>query len=129
MFWAESMTAQHDLQARAAEVAGLLRTIANENRLLVLCMLAESGEAHVSALAEAVGLSQSALSQHLARMRAEGLLTFRREGQTIWYRIADPRVEDLLSHLHRLFCRTKKGKGREHVASNHHGAGRASKAR
>jgi len=52
-----------------------------------------------------VELSQSALSQHLARMREEGLIVFRRESQSLWYRIADPRVEDLLATLHRLYCR------------------------
>lgn len=97
-----------DLEAKAGEVAEILRAIANERRLLVLCQLAETGEAHVSGLAESVGLSQSALSQHLAKMRAEGLVAFRREGQTLWYRIADPRIEQLLATLHDLFCRPQK---------------------
>ena len=56
------------------------------------------------ALAEAVGLSQSALSQHLAKMREEGIVTYRRESQTLWYRIADPRTETLLGHLQQLYC-------------------------
>ena len=55
-------------------------------------------------LAEAVGLSQSALSQHLAKMREEGLVAYRRESQTLWYRIADPRTETLLGHLYELYC-------------------------
>ena len=92
------------MEARAAEVAGILRALANERRLMILCRLVECGEANVSTLAEAVGLSQSALSQHLAKMRAEGLVTFRRESQTLWYRIADPRVEELFATLHKLFC-------------------------
>ena len=66
--------------------------------------LQELGEANVTTLAAAARLSQSALSQHLAKLRAEGLVAFRREGQTLWYRIADPRVEELLATLHRLFC-------------------------
>jgi ArsR family transcriptional regulator len=75
----------------------------------------ERGEASVNALAEEVGLSQSALSQHLAKMRDEGLITFRRESQTLWNRIADPRIEQLFATLHDLFCRSapirnKKGK-------------------
>ena len=65
----------------------------------------EEGEATVGDLADAIGLSQSALSQHLARMREEGIVTFRRDAQTLWYRIADPRVESLLATLHRLYCR------------------------
>ncbi len=51
--------------------------------------------------------SQPAVSQHLARMRDEGLIAFRRDGHTIWYRILDPKVEELLATLHRLFCRPR----------------------
>lgn len=91
-------------EATAAEVAGLLGALANERRLMILCKLVEWGEANVGTLAEAVGLSQSALSQHLARMRDEGIVTYRREGQTLWYRIADPRAEQIFATLHRLFC-------------------------
>jgi ArsR family transcriptional regulator len=82
----------------------MLSALANERRLLILCKLIECGEANVNSLAEAVGLSQSALSQHLAKMREEGLVTYRRESQTLWYRIADPRIKDLLVTLHRLYC-------------------------
>jgi DNA-binding transcriptional ArsR family regulator len=94
------------LQAKAGQVAGLLGALANDRRLLILCKLVETGEATVGALADDIGLSQSALSQHLARMREEGIVTFRREAQTLWYRIADPRVETLLATLHRLYCQT-----------------------
>jgi DNA-binding transcriptional ArsR family regulator len=94
-----------DLKAKAGQVADLLRTLANDRRLLILCRLVECGEATVGQLADDVELSQSALSQHLARMREEGLIAFRRDAQTLWYRIADPRVEDLLATLHRLYCR------------------------
>ena len=92
------------LEARATMVADLLGALANDRRLLILCKLVEDGEATVGALADEVGLSQSALSQHLARMREEGIVAFRREAQTVWYRIADPRVESLLATLHRLYC-------------------------
>ena len=85
-------------------VASTLRALANERRLMVLCRLVELGEANVGTLAQGVGLSQSALSQHLAKMRDEGLVTGRRDAQTIWYRIADPRLEQLLAELHRLYC-------------------------
>jgi ArsR family transcriptional regulator len=94
-------------QQRAAEVAGLLRGLANERRLMILCTLVEAGEANVTTLARAVGLSQSALSQHLAKLREEGIVAFRRESQTLWYRIADPRIEQLFAMLHRLFCNTR----------------------
>jgi ArsR family transcriptional regulator, virulence genes transcriptional regulator len=95
-------------EAKATEVAGILRAIGNERRLMVLCTLVEMGEANVSTLVECSGLSQSALSQHLAKMRNEGLLAFRRDGQTLWYRIADPRIEQLFATLHALFCAPAK---------------------
>jgi len=93
------------LETRASEVAGLLGALANSRRLLILCRLVEEGEATVGWLADEIGLSQSALSQHLARMREEGIVTFRRDAQTLWYRIADSRIESLLATLHRLYCR------------------------
>lgn len=96
-------------EKQATEVADILRALANERRLMILCKLVEWGEANATSLAEAVGLSQSALSQHLARMRQEGIVTFRRESQTLWYRVADPRIELLLASLYDLFCRTASG--------------------
>ena len=95
----------HGLEKAATQVAGILRALANERRLMILCKLVEWGEGNGSSLAEAVGLSQSALSQHLAKMRDEGLVTYRRESQTLWYRIADPRIEDLFATLYRLYCK------------------------
>jgi ArsR family transcriptional regulator len=91
------------LGARAEQAARLLKLLANERRLLILCRLIEGGEMNVSQLAEAVSLAQSALSQHLAKMREDGLVAFRRESQTIWYRIADPKAARLLETLHALF--------------------------
>jgi ArsR family transcriptional regulator, virulence genes transcriptional regulator len=99
-----------EFERRAAAAAELLGAVANERRLMVLCKLVEWGEANVTALADAVGLGQSALSQHLAKLREAGIVTYRRDAQTLWYRIADPRVEDLFVTLHRLFCRPAKGK-------------------
>ena len=96
---------------QATAVADILRALANERRLMILCKLVEWGEANVTSLTEAVGLSQSALSQHLAKMRDEGIVATRRESQTIWYRIADPRIEQLFATLYSLFCKqAKKGK-------------------
>ena len=99
-------------EKKATEVANILRALANERRLMILCKLVEWGEANVGTLAEAVGLSQSALSQHLARMRQEGIVTSRRESQTIWYRVADPRIEQLFASLYELFCKQVKGRKR-----------------
>jgi DNA-binding transcriptional ArsR family regulator len=93
-----------DLERKAAEAAVLLKLLANENRLLILCRLALTGELPVSALAAAVGLSQSALSQHLAKMREEGLVATRRDGQTVFYHIADKNAARLLQALKGIFC-------------------------
>lgn len=91
--------------ASASGVARTLRVLGNERRLMILCALADCGEAAVHALARTVALSPSALSQHLARMRVDGIVTFRRQGQTLWYRISDPRIHQLMAELHRLYCR------------------------
>jgi ArsR family transcriptional regulator len=99
-------------EKQAMEVADVLRALANERRLMILCKLVEWGEANVGSLAEAVGLSQSALSQHLAKMRDEGIVTSRRESQTIWYRISDPRIEELFATLHNLYCRAARRRQR-----------------
>lgn len=92
-------------EKKADGVAQTLKAIGNARRLMVVCKLVEHGERMVGDLAADVGLSQSALSQHLARMRDEGLITFRRESQTLWYRIADPRTEALLATLYQLYCK------------------------
>ena len=95
------------VERKAADLATLLRGLANARRLRILCRLIESGEMTVTTLADAVGLSQSALSQHLSKMRDEGIVACRREGQTIWYRIADRRIEQLYLALDALFCRAR----------------------
>ena len=92
------------MQQGAADAAAMLRTLGHEQRLLVLCLLVGNGEMTVGALHEHVQLSQSALSQHLARMREDGLVACRREGQAMHYRIADPRVETLVAALKSVFC-------------------------
>jgi DNA-binding transcriptional ArsR family regulator len=93
-----------ELERKAAETAQLLKLLANENRLLILCRLAQVSEMSVSDLAEVLGLSQSALSQHLAKMREEGLLATRREAQTVFYRIADSNAARLLALLKSIYC-------------------------
>src|SRR5512135_2619651 len=92
------------LEQRAAEATRLLKLLANENRLLILCRLVAEREIPVGDLAEAVGLSQSALSQHLAKMREEGLVATRREAQTVFYRIADPDTRRVLALLKDIYC-------------------------
>ena len=92
-------------EAHAGSVAELLKALGNTRRLMVMCKLLEHREMNVGTLAGELGISQSALSQHLAKMRAEGLVAFRRESQTLWYRIADPRCERLLATLYELYCK------------------------
>ena len=93
-----------EMEQKAADAAALLRALSNERRLLLLCHLVSEGELSVGAIAGRVGLSQSALSQHLAKLRAEGLVAYRRESQTLFYRIADPRAGQLLELLRDIFC-------------------------
>lgn len=89
---------------KAAEAAQFLRSLAHDGRLLVLCALVDQGEAPAGKLVEISGLSQSALSQHLALLREQGLVRTRREGASVIYAIADPKVAALLTTLHALFC-------------------------
>lgn len=90
-------------QASAGEAAGLLRTLANERRLMILCQLGD-GEMSVGQMLPLVGLSQSALSQHLAKLRDEALVETRREGTTIFYRIAEPAVLKVIAVLAEIYC-------------------------
>ena len=86
------------LEPRAEEAARTLKLLAHEQRLVLLCRLS-GGEMSVTELGQCVPLSQPALSQHLAKLRAEGLVATRREAQTIYYRINDPSVEKLIGVL------------------------------
>jgi DNA-binding transcriptional ArsR family regulator len=92
------------MEASAAEAAAMLRLLANERRLILLCTLIVEGEAPVGRLAERVGLSQPAVSQHLAKLREDALVATRRTGTTIHYRIADPRVARVIATLKDVFC-------------------------
>ena len=92
------------LQEKADYVADRLALVANAKRLLILCELVK-GERSVGSLQSAVGLSQSALSQHLAKLREAGMVTTRRESQTIHYRISDPDLEVLMAALYEAFCK------------------------
>jgi DNA-binding transcriptional ArsR family regulator len=91
------------LEEKAEEVAELLATMANAKRLLVLCHLVE-GERSVGELAAIAGLSQPALSQHLGKMRLQGLVETRRDAQTIFYRLASDEVRAVLKTLYGLYC-------------------------
>lgn len=92
------------MRRHAGEVSDFLRSLGNENRLLLLCALLD-GEQSVTELNTHVDLSPSALSQHLAWLREGGLVTTRREAQTIYYSLADDRVAEVLDMLKKLFCK------------------------
>ena len=96
------------LARQAGEAAQLLKLLGNEKRLLVLCFLAARGEMTVGELVDVAKLSQSALSQHLARLRADGLVVFRRSSQTLHYRVADKRAMRVLKVLKEIFCENVK---------------------
>jgi ArsR family transcriptional regulator, virulence genes transcriptional regulator len=91
------------MRASAGDAARLLKALANEHRLLVLCHLLE-GERSVGQLNAELDLSQSALSQHLAVLREDGLVATRRESQTIYYRVASAAVSGVLAALHGIYC-------------------------
>ena len=93
-----------ELQSRALRAAGLLKAMANPVRLMVLCQLAE-GEKSVGELEGVAGVSQSALSQHLALLRERGVVRSRREGQSIFYALDGPEAPALLAALYEVYCR------------------------
>ena len=99
-----SQNDQSFLQDGAVRAAAMLRAVGNEHRLLVLCLLIEHGEMTVGALLDHVALSQSALSQHMAKMREEGLVAYRRESQHLHYHIENPDVAKLIATLKTIFC-------------------------
>lgn len=93
-----------ELRSRAGEAASFLKSIANDRRLIILCELVK-GERSVGELEAVAGLSQSALSQHLAKLREAKLVKTRRESQTIYYSLADTGVSKVIGVLHDVYCR------------------------
>lgn len=93
-----------EMHQNAEQAARLLKTLANPGRLMILCHLLKQ-ECTVGEIEEQVGLSQSALSQHLARMRGESLVTARREGQNMIYSVTDARVRAMIEALYDVFCK------------------------
>lgn len=93
-----------ELSHNAEEATAFLKQVANKNRLMILCILFE-GEKSVSELNKDVAISQSALSQHLAKLRESGMVKTRKETTTIFYSLADPKVEKLIETLQTIFNR------------------------
>lgn len=92
-----------DMRKNAEQAVRLLKSIANENRLMIMCVLAE-GECSVGELNKRIHLSQSALSQHLALLREQGLVVTRRESQVIYYSLAQSEAIELIQALHDIYC-------------------------
>ena len=88
---------------QAKTAADFMKALAHEGRLMILCHLVE-GEKSVSELETLIGARQAAVSQQLARLRLEGLVSSRRQGKAIYYSIGDPKVQKLIGTLHDLFC-------------------------
>jgi len=100
---AKALLETSDLEARAGDAARLLKLLSNERRLLILCRLLANHEVSVGELGYEAGIGQSSLSQHLAKMRAGGMVTTRRAAQTIYYRIADHNIGALVRVLKDLY--------------------------
>lgn len=94
------------LEENAEKASSLLKSMSHPSRLMVLCHLM-NGECEVSVLNQAIPLSQSALSQHLASLRDAGLVKTRRESQVIHYRLNSKAVSDILQTLYRIYCNPK----------------------
>ncbi len=95
--------APEQLQAIALEASGFLKQLANEQRLMILCHLAD-GEKSVSELQSLVGLEQSSISQHLARLRKQGIIKARRNSQSKYYSIANENALQVIELLHEIYC-------------------------
>ena len=115
-----------ELEAQAGQAAKLMKAMSNPHRLFVLCQLLD-GERRVSELEEATGLSQSALSQHLARLRNDGIVVTRRQAQNIYYSLAGTDVHQVIGVLHEIFCSKPQTKTAARAANG--GTSRATRPR
>ena len=103
------MTSSHDvidietLRSAATQAVAALKLLANEDRLLLMCQLSQ-GEMCVSELEAQLGIRQPTLSQQLAVLRAEGVVSTRRQGKNIYYSVADPAMLEIVAVLYRLYC-------------------------
>ena len=100
------MQAMDKMKDKADEAAGFLKGLANPQRLMILCQLAE-GEKSVSALIAATGIAQTSMSQHLNKLKDEGIVDFRRDHRTLYYRIAHDAVLKIMQTLYDSFCKEK----------------------
>jgi len=101
------MTITEEMPAKAESVADFLKGLANSHRLLILCALA-NGERSVGEIIEETGIAQTSMSQHLAKLKDEGIVRYRRDHRTLFYAIDHPAVMEIMTVLYTHFC----GKGR-----------------
>lgn len=99
----EISAAMKDMEDNVDRAAGFLKGLASPHRLMILCQLAE-GEKSVTELIEATGLAQTSMSQHLNKLKDEGIVTFRRDHRTLYYRIENETAFKVMSVLHEEFC-------------------------
>ncbi len=97
----------NDFEVKAGQAAAFLKGLASAHRLLILCQLAQ-GERSVGELIEATGLAQTSMSQHLNKLKAEGIVSFRRDHRTLYYSICHPAAQDVMQVLYETFCNPKK---------------------
>ncbi|MGL4791138.1 MAG: ArsR/SmtB family transcription factor [Anaerotignaceae bacterium] len=93
-----------EMKQKAKEVADLLKVLSNENRLLILCEISKEPQS-VSALLEKLQITQSGISQHLAILKANGILDYDKKAQTIFYKIKDERIFKLLETIKEIYCK------------------------
>ncbi len=93
-----------EMRANAKELANLLKVLSNENRLLILCELS-NGPLRVSDLLQKLNITQSGISQHLAILKANGILDYDKKAQTVLYHIKDERIYEMMKHLKELYCK------------------------
>jgi len=103
----ESKMNLQDMMNNSAKAVRLLKAVSNERRLLILCHLL-NGELSVGEMNDKLGLSQSALSQHLALLRRNKLVKTRKEAQTVFYSMNSKEAEALIALMHSLYCREAK---------------------
>ena len=96
-----------ELLENAKRASNFLKALANENRLIILCCLAE-GEKNVGELETMLGIRQPSLSQQLARLRSDGLVETRRDSKQIYYRLASEEAQQMIGLLHKMFCSGEK---------------------
>ncbi len=89
--------------AAAEQATDLLKALANRHRLIIICQLTEK-ERSVGELAALLNIRDTTVSQHLALLRKDGVVTARRDGQTIWYSIVSPEARELVNTLYRVYC-------------------------